>query len=145
MTTATPFTDAEKSANLTLGEDGRHRHADGSLATDREAAFHIWGEPKTYSTGIIILGTDERRAVVKRRPVRLSLTGELPPDYKHTDYIEAHFEERRLTNASALCIGVGRWGVWFYWRRRPNFEGLNGRWLIFRDVQAEHAASEVTA
>ena len=42
-TTAAPYTEAEKSANVSLGDDGHWRHPDGALATDREAAYAIWG------------------------------------------------------------------------------------------------------
>lgn len=41
--TTTPFTPAELAADVAPGADGHWIHADGTPATDREAAAAIWG------------------------------------------------------------------------------------------------------
>lgn len=38
-----PWTDDERSADVSVGGDGRWYKPDGILATDREAAYAIWG------------------------------------------------------------------------------------------------------
>lgn len=40
----TPFTEEEKNATVHTGPDGRWYREDDTLATDREAAYAIWGE-----------------------------------------------------------------------------------------------------
>lgn len=87
------------------------------------------------TAGIIIVGTDERRQVVRQRPLRAALIGELPTGYAEGDCVERALEERKLRNASALYLGVGRWGLWLYWRRRPALP-------VFFDAQAAHVRAE---
>ena len=40
------FTEDEKNADVHVGEDGRWYRPDRTPATDREAAYAIWGEGK---------------------------------------------------------------------------------------------------
>lgn len=97
----------------------------------------------THKTGIIILGTDTRRAVVKDKPVRIGLIGESPDDFEGlevVDWLQWAEERNRLRNASALYVGLGRWGIWFYWRRRPLL--FPKSWLAVRDIRAEHIQAE---
>ena len=89
-------------------------------------------------TGVIIMGSDERRQIVGLRPLRANFYRRAVPGYE---------QSKKLRDVIGVYLGFGRWHVWVYFRER-HLDGstyASGPWITVVDRQRDNEISEAAA